>query len=116
MTHRIVATPEEAAALAVKAGCDLNCGDQYYALSRAVKKGLLPSQDVDQALRQILAARFRLGMFDPDAMVPYAQIPMSEVDSPAHAALALESGGGINRAAQERRRSAPRRRRISVWR
>ena len=90
-THRLVATPEEAAARAVKAGCDLNCGEQYYALGRALKKGLLSIQDVDQALRRILGARFRLGMFDPDALVPYARIPMSEVDSPAHAALALKT-------------------------
>ena len=90
-THRIVATPEEAAARAVKAGCDLNCGEQYYALGRALKKGLLSIQDVDQALHRILGARFRLGMFDPDALVPYAQIPMTEVDSPAHAALALKT-------------------------
>jgi beta-glucosidase len=90
-THRIVPTPEEAAARAIKAGCDLNCGDQYYALSRALTKNLLTIQDIDQALHHILSARFRLGMFDPDALVPYAQIPMSEVDSPAHAALALKS-------------------------
>ena len=90
-THRLVATPEEAAARAIKAGCDLNCGEQYYALGRALKKGLLSIQDVDQALHRIFTARFRLGMFDPDAQVPYAQIPISEVDSPAHAALALKT-------------------------
>ena len=88
-THHLAATPEEAAAMAVKAGCDLNCGDQYYALAHAVRKGLLTEADVDRALRRVLGARFRLGMFDPDALVPYAGIPMSEVDSPAHAALAL---------------------------
>jgi beta-glucosidase len=90
-THRIVSTPQEAAARAVKAGCDLNCGDQYYALGRALKENLLTIEDIDRALHHILSARFRLGMFDPDAMVPYAQIPLSEVDSPAHAALALKS-------------------------
>ncbi|MDD2764208.1 MAG: glycoside hydrolase family 3 C-terminal domain-containing protein [Opitutaceae bacterium] len=90
LTHHLVATPEEAAARAVKAGCDLNCGNQYYALSRAVKKGLLTEPDIDRALRRIFLSRFRLGMFDPDAVVPYAQIPVSEVDSPAHAALALQ--------------------------
>ncbi len=90
-THRIVSTPEEAVARAIKAGCDLNCGDQYYALGRALQKNLLTIQDIDQALHWILAARFHLGMFDPDSLVPYAQIPMSEVDSPAHAALALKA-------------------------
>ena len=91
MTHKLVGTPEEAAALAVKAGCDLNCGGQYYALTRVLKKGLLTVQDIDQALHYVLKARFQLGMFDPPDLVPYAKIPMSEVDSPAHAALALQA-------------------------
>jgi len=90
-THGFAATPEEAAALAIKAGCDLNCGDQYYALARAVKQGLLTAADVDRALHHVLRARFQLGMFDPDGLVPYAAIPMSEVDSPAHAKLALQA-------------------------
>jgi len=89
--HKIVATPEEAAARAVKAGCDLECGNQYYALTRAVAKGLLTDADIDQALRRIFAARFRLGMFDPDEIVPYAQIPIAKVDAPEHAALALQA-------------------------
>jgi len=75
-------------------------------LGRALRKDLLTVQDIDQALHHILTARFRLGMFDPDAMVPYAQIPMSEVDSPAHAALALKSAEEVDRVAQELRRSA----------
>jgi beta-glucosidase len=93
MTHKLVGTPEAAAALAVKAGCDLNCGSQYYALTRAVKKGLLTEQDIDQALRHVLGARFWLGMFDPPDRVAYSRIPMSEVESPAHAALALKAAG-----------------------
>ena len=90
-SHKLAATPAEAAAMAVKAGCDLNCGNQYYALTRALKEGRLTVQDIDRALHHILTARFRLGMFDPDGMVPYAGIPLSEVDSPAHAALALKA-------------------------
>jgi len=89
--HKVVATPEEAAARAVKAGCDLECGNQYYALTRAVAKHLLTEADIDQALRRIFDARFRLGMFDPDGQVPYAQIPIAKVDAPEHAALALQA-------------------------
>ena len=89
--HQVVATPEEASARAVKAGCDLECGGQYYTLARAVAKGLLTEQDIDQALRRIFESRFRLGMFDPDEKVPYAKTPITEVDSPEHAALALQA-------------------------
>jgi beta-glucosidase len=90
-THKMVATSAEAAALAVKAGCDLNCGDTYKHLVNAVRKGLLAERDVDRALSRLLLARFRLGMFDPPAQVRWAQIPYSVVDSPEHRQLALEA-------------------------
>ena len=43
-------TPEEAAADAVKAGCDLCCGGDYNALVRAVQQGLITEKEIDQAL------------------------------------------------------------------
>ena len=87
--HNTVGTSEQAAARAVKAGCDLCCGADYNSLTRAVKKGLITEQEIDTAAGRILAARFRLGLFDPPAQVPYAQIPASENNSPDHEALAL---------------------------
>jgi len=87
--HKIVDSSEEAAARAVKAGCDICCGSDYNSLIRAVKKGLLTEREVDTALRRVLEARFRLGLFDPADAVPYAHIPLSQNDSPEHQALAL---------------------------
>jgi beta-glucosidase len=89
--HKVAGTAEEAAARALKAGCDLNCGVEYRALVSAVQRGLISEGDIDTALRRLLTARFRLGMFDPPEMVPYARIPYSVNDSPAHRALALEA-------------------------
>lgn len=88
--HHIVETPEEASALAVKAGCDLNCGCTYENLFAALGNGLIRERDIDRALMNLFELRFRLGMFDPEERVPYAQIPIQAVDSPAHQALALE--------------------------
>lgn len=65
----------EAAAAAVKAGTDLECGHEYKNLMESYNRGLLTEEDLDVAIRRIFTARFRLGMFDPDEMVPYAQIP-----------------------------------------
>ena len=65
----------EAAAQAVKAGTDLECGVDYKNLMTAVERGLLSEADLDVAAKRIFTARFRLGMFDPDNMVPYAKIP-----------------------------------------
>jgi beta-glucosidase len=89
--HKVVDTPEEAAALAVKHGCDLNCGSTYPALLEAVQQGLLSEADIDLAVTRLFTARFRLGMFDPPEQVPYAQIPYEIIDSPQHRALALQA-------------------------
>ncbi len=88
--HKFAATPEEAAADAVKAGDDLCCGLDYNALLRAVKAGLISEKEIDTAVGHVLEARFRLGLFDPPDQVPYAQIPISENNTPAHEALALK--------------------------
>ena len=88
--HRFAPTPEEASADAVKAGDDLCCGTDYNSLTRAVKRGLISEKEIDTALSRVLTARFRLGMFDPTNLVSYSQIPLSENDSPAHEALALQ--------------------------
>jgi beta-glucosidase len=67
--------PAEAAAQAVKAGTDLECGVDYKNLMTAVERGLLTEADINLAASRIFKARFKLGMFDPDEIVPYAQIP-----------------------------------------
>ena len=89
--HRVVATPEEAAALAVRTGCDLECGDVYQHLLKAVDRDLLTEAEIDRSLGRLFTARLRLGMFDPTEMVPYAQIPYGLNDSPAHRELARQA-------------------------
>ncbi len=89
--YKIVPSPETAAVRALKAGCDLCCGTDYDGLTHAVANGLVDSRQIDTALQRVLTARFRLGLFDPPASVPYAQIPITENDSPAHAQLALRT-------------------------
>jgi beta-glucosidase len=89
--HKIVATAEEAAARAVRAGCDLCCGTDYGALTKAVRKGLITEQEMDVSLGRLLEARFRLGLFDPVEQVAYAQIPIEKNDSAEHHALSLRT-------------------------
>jgi beta-glucosidase len=86
--HKIVATPEEAAALGVTRGCDLECGSVYKTLGKALERGLLKESDLDVALVRLFTARMRLGMFDPPERVRYAQTPYSVNDSPEHDRLA----------------------------
>jgi beta-glucosidase len=94
--HMLVKSAAEAAALAVKNGCDLECGCTYNipcdygSLREAVENNLLTEDDLDRAVKRLFMARFRLGMFDPTNQVPYSQIAYHVVDSPAHRELALE--------------------------
>jgi beta-glucosidase len=88
--HHYVKTPEEAAAAAVKAGCNLCCGGDYNALVRAVQQKLLSEKDVDEALYRTLWIRFRLGLFDPPEKVAYNKIGIEKNDAPEHRQVALQ--------------------------
>lgn len=85
--HKVVNSPEAAAALAVNNGCELNCGSFYKTLGRAIEQGLITEEVIDRAVERLFTARFKLGMFDPAGQVPYTQIPFSVVNSPAHQQL-----------------------------
>jgi beta-glucosidase len=89
--HRFADSEASASAIAVKAGTDLSCGREYASLVKAVKSGVINEAEIDASLKRLMTARFRLGMFDPPGMVPYARIPFSENDSPAHRELALKA-------------------------
>ena len=90
--HKVTAPAEESAALALKNGCDLNCGSVYCdALLSAVQMGLCSEADLDAALINLFRTQFKLGMFDPEEMVPYSKIPYTVVDSDEHDALALQT-------------------------
>lgn len=88
--HHTSADKESASAAGIKAGTDTNCGSTYLALGSAVKKGLVSEAEIDVSLKRLFTARYQLGLFDPPAKVPYTSIPFSEVNSPAHQALALK--------------------------
>jgi beta-glucosidase len=88
--HHYVHTPEEAAAIAVKAGCDLCCGGDYNALVLAAQKGLITEKEIDRSLYHTLWTRFRLGLFDPAEKVPYSKYTGKDNDTPEHGQIALE--------------------------
>ena len=89
--HKIVPSREAAAALAVKNGTELECGQEYATLPEAVRQGLISEAEIDDAVTRLFAARMRLGMFDPPEKVRWARIPASVNQAPAHDALALKA-------------------------
>ncbi|GFD79413.1 glucan 1,4-alpha-glucosidase [Tenacibaculum sp. KUL118] len=91
-SHHVVTSPEEAAANALKAGTDLNCGDHhgntFSYLKEALARGLVEEHDIDRALTRLFKARMKLGMFDEDSSHPYTQLSESAIGSDKHIDLA----------------------------
>jgi len=89
-THKTAPDAAAASADAVITGTDLECGNIYRALLDAVKRGEIRETEIDTAVSRLLKARMKLGMFDPDDLVPYSKIPYSVVGSKQHSEQSLE--------------------------
>jgi beta-glucosidase len=93
--HHYTSDMAHAAAAAVLAGTDLECGfgqgQAFPALVEAVHQKLITEADINTALRRLFTARFRLGMFDPPSSYAYGRIPMSETNSPEHRQISLQA-------------------------
>jgi beta-glucosidase len=98
--HNYVKTLPDAAAVSLKHGVDNDCADfgagprddsDYQRYADAMQLGLVSEAVVDETLRRLFTARMKLGLFDPPEMVPYTQIPQSDLDSSANRALALQA-------------------------
>ena len=65
-THHVAADPAEAAALALKAGVDIDLGGYNYGgfLKEALHRGLVTENDIDRAVRHVLQLKYELGLFD----------------------------------------------------
>lgn len=86
--HHVTDTAPESAALAIKNGCDVNCGNTYMHVLTALQEGLITEDDITTACERLFTTRMRLGMFDE---TPYDAIPYTENDSKAHNEAALEA-------------------------
>jgi len=89
--HRISRDPAESAALALRAGCDLACDSVFDHLGEALRRELITVTEIDQALTRTLAARFKLGLFDPPERVPFASTPLDVVCCREHRELARQA-------------------------
>jgi len=87
--HKVTNNVVESAVMALKAGVDMNCGDEFPALKKALEQGMITETDIDDALKNNLRIRFRLGLFD--VKNKYAEIPSSIVGCTKHKQLAREA-------------------------
>ena len=88
--HKVVANRAEAAAMALKTGVNLNCGNEFPGLLDAVKQHLVTEAQIDSSLSILLVTKFKLGLFDPRGSNPYNSIPVSVINSNEHRQLAKE--------------------------
>lgn len=86
--HQVTNSPEDSAALALKTGCDLNCGCTYEHLMTAFKKGKITEKDIRRSAVRLFTTRFLLGMFDRSSL---DQIPYQVVGCKEHLNLAYEA-------------------------
>jgi len=89
--HKVAANRVEAAALALKSGVNVNCGDTYPYLTDAITQGLISEEDIDESLSWLLRSRFKLGLFDPPEMNPYTSISPDVINCDKHRQLAREA-------------------------
>lgn len=91
--HKYVKTKEAAATLSIKAGLDLECGDDVYDeyLLNAYKQYMASEADIDSAAYHVLTARMKLGLFDGVERNPYAKISPSVIGSKEHQTVALNA-------------------------
>ncbi len=89
--HKVTRDAAESAALAVKNGCDLNCGCTYNDLVVAVKQGLITEAEIDVSLRRLLTTKFKLGLFDAPERVPWSKTSPAIIDCESHRLLARQA-------------------------
>ena len=87
-SHHITKNAAESASLALKNGCDLNCGCTYNHLLAALNKGLVTEDDITRSAVRLFTARFLLGMFD---RTEWDSLGLDDVDTPEHHELALQA-------------------------
>ena len=84
--HRVAEGPTQAAAMALNAGCDLNCGCTYLWIMKALEEGLISEETITESAVRLMTTRILLGLMDPDCA--FNRIPYTMVEAPEHLAMA----------------------------
>lgn len=87
--HHFTETKAEAAAVALKSTCDLNCGETYDALIDAYEQDLITEEEITAAAERVYTIRHLLGEFEE--VRPYSDIPYSKLDCKEHKELNLKT-------------------------
>lgn len=86
--HKKTFNPAKGAAMAVNAGCDLECGALYSLLPLSVGLGYISKDTLRKSVARLMTIRSSLGMFDDDC--PFNKITIKENATPEHEAQAVK--------------------------
>lgn len=90
--HGFAANEEQAAALAITAGCDIGMESRSYKnhLAQLVKEGSIKISLIDDAVKRILTKKFQLGLFDNPYKFCNEARETQQRDNPEHHKAARE--------------------------
>ena len=87
--HKVTSCPEESVSLALKTGCDVNCGCTYQFVMSAYEKGMISEDDIRRAAVRLFTCRYMLGILGEGS--DYDAIPYEVVECPEHLAKARQA-------------------------
>ena len=88
--HKVTSAPTESVQMALKAGCDLNCGCTYQHILQAVELGLVSEEEVTRSAVRLFTTRYLLGLLGDEGS-EYDAIPYGVVECEEHLALAQKA-------------------------
>jgi len=89
--HKVTKSVEESVGLGFNNGLTLNSGDASLHIKSAYEKGFISEEAIDEALFYNYKTLFKLGMFDPDSLIPFANYSLDTVRCNAHLTVAKEA-------------------------
>ena len=87
--HKVTACPEESVTLALKNGCDVNCGCTYQFVMSAYAKGMISEADIRRSAVRLFTCRYMLGILGEGS--DFDSIPCDVVECPEHLAAAKKA-------------------------
>ena len=82
--HLISPDAKTSAAMALNAGCDLNCGNTYLHILNAYQHGLVTEEAITESCTRLFTTRYLLGLFDDNE---FDSIPYEKVECKKHLEL-----------------------------
>ncbi|MCR4587510.1 MAG: glycoside hydrolase family 3 C-terminal domain-containing protein [Lachnospiraceae bacterium] len=79
--HMVTANEIESISMAMNNGCDINCGDLFVLMKKAIEEGRVSVERLDEALTNLYTTRMKLGVFDEKGENPYDALDYTQVDT-----------------------------------